>query len=352
MQKATPDFVLAPETARDLGLASNTIRVGIVGSGGRSGPHAQAYKQFGNVEIVAFCDVVKERAAARAKEFGAKAVHTDYRVLIDSGSVDAINICSINETHAEVAIRAAEAGIHVLCEKPMAQSLKECNDMIAAVEKSGVKLAVNFQNRFFPRTHWLKELIETGQMGDTIIAKGYGWTIHVWDLIQFVMGEPDHISAEWGGDQQTHRNPIIATVRFKSGHLGFMQASNRFHEPGLSETGNRLSFIGNRLTASFSLWVNELILSSTDEDYAKKMETAKSKKFTDGSLISPGVPDVADFLNAIIHDTEPTIPGREGRKSVEFIVATYKAALTGETVSLPIEISDNMYASTERPVSA
>jgi predicted dehydrogenase len=331
---------------------SKIIRAGIIGSGGRSGAHAFAYKEFGNTEIVAFCDVVEERAASRAKEFDAKAVYTDYRDLINSKSVDVISICSPNETHAEVAIMAAEAGIHVLCEKPMGQSLKECDDMIAAAEKNGVKLAVNFQSRFFPRTHWLKELIATGQMGDAIIAKGYGWTIHVWDLIRFVMGDLAHVSAEWGGAQLIYKDPIIATVRFTNGHIGFMQASNLFSEPGLSEKQNCLSFVGNKLTVSFGLWADELILSSMDGEYAKKMEEAKAEKFTNQPLFAPSVPDLVDFLNAIIHDREPTIPGKEGRKSVEFVVATYKSALTGKPVSLPIENSDNVYASTGRPVSA
>jgi len=331
---------------------SGIIRAGIVGSGGRSGAHANAYKEFGNVEIVAFCDIIEERASARAKEFGAKATYTDYRDLADSKSVDVISICSSNETHAEIAIRALEAGIHVLCEKPMAQSLKECDDMVSAAEKNGVKLACNFQSRFFPRTHWVKELIDTGQMGDAIIAKGYGWTIHVWDLIRFVMGDPARVSAEWGGTQLVHKDPIIATVRFASGHIGFMQASSRFREPGLSEKQNCLSFIGNRLTASFGLWSNELVLSSADEEYAKKMEALKAERFASQPLMAPGVPDVADFLNAVIHDKEPAIPGREGRKSVEFVVAVYKAALTGKPISLPIKLSDDMYSSTERPISA
>ena len=333
-------------------MSNKTIRVGIVGSGGRSGDHAMAYKEFGNVEIVAFCDIMEERAAARAKEFGSKAVYTDYRELINSGSVDVISICSINETHADVAIKAAEAGIHVLCEKPMAQSLKECDDMITAAKKSGVKLACNFQNRFFPRTHWVKELINAGQMGDVVIAKGYGWTIHVWDTVRFVMGDPVRISAEWGGAQRVHIDPIMAIMRFKSGHIGSMQASSRFHEPGLSEKQNCLSFVGNRLTASFSLWANELMLSSVDGEYAKKMDQAKTEWLANNSLLAPNVPDVADFLNAVIHDRKPTIPGSEGRKSVEFIVATYKAALTGRPASLPIEETDRMYNSTERPISA
>ena len=82
------------------------------------------------------------------------------------------------------------------------------------------------------------------------------------------------------------------------------------------------------------------------------MEAAKAERFAQLPLLASGVPDVADFLNAVIHDREPMIPGREGRKSVEFVVATYKAALTGQTVRLPIEPSDEMYDSTERPISA
>ena len=185
-----------------------------------------------------------------------------------------------------------------------------------------------------------------------LISKGYGWTIHVWDLVRFVMGDPARISAEWGGNQLVHKDPIMATVRFESGHLGFVQASSRFHEPGLSERLNCLSFVGNRLTATFSLWKNELMLSSVDKDYARKMEAAKAERFSDVSFMAPGVPDIADFLNAVIHDRKPTIPGEEGRKAVEFIVGTYKAALTGNSVGLPVEKSDGMYASTERPVSA
>ncbi|MEK7400295.1 MAG: Gfo/Idh/MocA family oxidoreductase [Candidatus Poribacteria bacterium] len=331
---------------------ASIIRAGIVGSGGRSSAHAHAYKEFGNVDIIAFCDVIEERAASRAKEFDAKAIYTDYLDLINSKSVDVISICSSNETHAEVTIAAAEAGIHVLCEKPMAQSLKECDDMITAAEKSGVKLAVNFQSRFFPRTHWVKQLIETGQMGDVVIAKGYGWTIHVWDLVRFVMGDLVHVSAEWGSNQLVHKDPLLATVRFANGHIGFMQASSRFSEPGLSEKQNCLSFVGRKATVSFELWSNELILSSADEEYAKKMEEAKAERFANQSLLAPSVPDIADFLNAIIHDKKLTIPGEEGRKSVEFVVATYKSALTGGPVKLPIEVSDSIYASTERPVSA
>jgi predicted dehydrogenase len=131
-----------------------------------------------------------------------------------------------------------------------------------------------------------------------------------------------------------------------------MQASSRFSEPGLSEKQNCLSFVGRKLTASFGLWSNELVLSSADEEYIKKMEEAKAERFSNQQLLAPSVPDIADFLNSIIHDKKPTIPGEEGRKSVEFVVATYKSALTGESVNLPIEVSDSMYASTERPVSA
>ncbi|MBI1922728.1 Gfo/Idh/MocA family oxidoreductase [Candidatus Poribacteria bacterium] len=338
---------------------AHKIRVGIVGSGGRAGAHASAYLNFGGTEIVAFCDIVEERAQSRAKEFGATQIYTDYRSLIAESSVDVISICSSNETHAEVTIAAAEAGIHVLCEKPMGQSLKECDDMIAAAAKSGVVLACNFQSRFFPRTHWLKSQIEAGRLGDGVIAKGYGWTIHVWDLVPYVMGSPVRVSAEWGGEQQMYRDPLLATVRFEKGsarlapskHIGLMQAS-RFHEPQLPDRHNGFHFVGSKLTASFGLWANQLILTSEDADYAAEMERAKAEAFANQPLLAPSVPDIADFLRAVIDGSKPTIPGEEGRRSIEFVTATYKAALTNQTVSLPIEPSDAAYANPGRPVSA
>jgi predicted dehydrogenase len=332
-------------------VMAHKIRVGIVGSGQRSGAHASAYLNFGGTEVVAFCDIVEERAQSRAKEFGATQAYTDYRALIEKSGVDVISICSSNETHAGVTIAAAEAGIHVLCEKPMGQSLKECDDMIAAAEKSGVVLACNFQSRFFPRTHWLKAQIEAGRLGDMVIAKGYGWTIHVWDLVPYVMGSPVRVSAEWGGEQQMYRDPLLATVRFESGHIGLMQAS-RFHEPQLPDRHNGFHFVGGKLTASFGLWANQLALTSDDADYAAEMERAKMEAFANQPLLAPSVPDIADFLRAVIDGSQPTIPGEEGRRSIEFVTATYKAALTNQTVRLPIDSSDAMYANPGRPVSA
>lgn len=331
---------------------SEVIKVGIVGSGGRSGAHGKAYSEIEGVQVLAFCDIIRERAESRATEFGAKEVYTDYRELIGNSAVDVISICSPNETHAEVAIEAANAGIHVLVEKPIAQSLRECDEMMAAAQKNGVKLACNFQSRFFPRSHWVKKLIETGKMGDVVIAKGYGWTIHVWDLVRWIMGEPTRIFAEWGGEKMVYKDPLLATVRFASGHLGFMQASTRFHEPGLSGKQNCFSFVGNQLTASFGLWANELVLSSVDEAYLKEMEAAKTREFSEQPLMASGVPDILDFLNAIKDDREPTVSGMEGRKSVEFVTATYKAAFTEKPVSLPIEKSDEMYNSPGCIISA
>lgn len=328
------------------------IKVGIVGSGRRSSAHANSFSKREDVELIAFCDIVKEKAESKAEEFGAEKIYTDYRELLRESPVDAISICSPNETHAQIAIDAADAGKHVLVEKPMAQSLKECDDMIDAANKNDVKLACNFQSRFFPRSHFLKELIETRKMGDVVIAKGYGWTIHVWDLVRWMMGEPKRVFAEWGGEKRVYKDPLLATARFASGHLGYMQASTHFHEPGLSEKQNCLSFVGNKLTASFGLWQDELLLNSENEDYLKEMEAKKEEVFSDQPLIASGVPDIPDFLNAIKENREPTISGKEARLSIEFVTAAYKAALSEKPVSLPIDASDKMYSSPGKIISA
>jgi predicted dehydrogenase len=331
---------------------AQSIRVGIVGSGARSGAHARAFLDVPGVEVVAFCDIVRERAESRAAEFGAAGVYEDYRALIHDGGIEVVSVCASNELHAEVAIEAAQSGMHVLVEKPMAQSLRECDEMIAAARRNGVKLAVNFQSRFFPRSHWIRELLATGRLGDAVVAKGYGWTIHVWDTIQWMMGEPLRVSAEWSGEQRIYRDPLLATVRFASGHLGFMQASAPFHEPVLSEKQHYLSFVGNRATASYGLWANELTLGAREAGVLAELDAARQERFGGGPLLAGGVPDIPDFIRAIREDGQPTVPGEEGRKSVEFVTGVYKAALSGQMVEFPIASSDPAYADPGRPVSA
>ena len=103
-------------------------------------------------EIVAFCDVIEERAVKAAKEFGTPdaKVYTDYRELLKDESIEVVHICTPNVSHSEIAIAAFEAKKNVYCEKPMSHSTEEAEKMVEAWKKSGMQFTVGYQNRFRP----------------------------------------------------------------------------------------------------------------------------------------------------------------------------------------------------------
>ena len=98
-------------------MAEKDIRAGVVGCGGISNMHIEGYKSFDRAQVVAVCDIDEARAKAKAEEHGGLEWYTDYQKLFESEDIDAVSVCTSSPTHVEIAIAAAESGIHVLCEK-------------------------------------------------------------------------------------------------------------------------------------------------------------------------------------------------------------------------------------------
>src|SRR5690625_1789904 len=141
------------------------LRVGVIGCGSIAKfRHLPEYGANKNVDIVAVCDVVESRAKEMAENYGA-AAYTDYKDVIADKTIDVISVCLPNYLHAPVSIAAADAGKHVLCEKPMATSREEAEQMIAAAEKSGTKLMIAHNQRFVSSHEKAKEIIESGSIG-------------------------------------------------------------------------------------------------------------------------------------------------------------------------------------------
>src|SRR5256712_10723916 len=125
-------------------MAGRKLGVGIVGCGEISVAHHKAYSQLGDyVELVALSDVVEPIARRRAQEFGVETVHGDYHELIADPRVDVVAICTPHYLHAPVAIAAANAGKHVLVEKPMCMNVGEVNEMVEAARRNNVKLTMS-----------------------------------------------------------------------------------------------------------------------------------------------------------------------------------------------------------------
>lgn len=153
---------------------SNKLKIAIVGCGGiANGKHMPSLSRQKDAEMVAFCDIVEERAQKAAKTYGVEgaAVYTDYTELLKAGGFDIVHVCTPNDSHSVITIAALEAGNHVMCEKPMAKTTAQAQEMLDAAKRTGMKLSVAYQNRYRSDSEYLKALCENGELGDIYYAK-------------------------------------------------------------------------------------------------------------------------------------------------------------------------------------
>ena len=141
------------------------IRIGVVGAGIWGTMHARAYSQYPLVELVGICDLDEERARKVADEYAIPKVFTDVELLLDE-NLDGISVATPDNTHTAIVLKAAAKGVHILVEKPLATTLVECNAMLAAAEKAGVYLMVDWHNRWNPPIYYAWKSIQTGELGE------------------------------------------------------------------------------------------------------------------------------------------------------------------------------------------
>jgi predicted dehydrogenase len=152
---------------------AKTLRVGLIGSGFMGRAHSNAWRQAphffplkARVELHTICGRNRAHVEAARVQLGWQLASTDWREVVESPLVDIVDICTANDSHAEIAIAAARAGKHVLCEKPLALNLVESEKMLAAVRKSHVKHMVLFNYRRVPAVAFARQMIDSGQLGE------------------------------------------------------------------------------------------------------------------------------------------------------------------------------------------
>ena len=344
------------------------VRVGLVGCGKIAVTHAQALSQLAEADFVACCDRDVERAKLMAAEHGVPGVYGDLDELLASGTIDAILCCTPHPAHEPVVVAAAKAGVHVLCEKPIATTLAESDRMIAAAEEGGIEFGVIFQRRFWPAAQRMRDAIDAGKLGNTTFgsctvrlwrgpdyfasdpwrgtwaAEGGGvlmnQAVHAIDHFQWYMGRAVEVYGKIAtlrhGAYIDVEDTAVATVVFENGGLGVINCTSTYERPA----GFRVEIHGDS-GAAISYWErNEGELGVNDLWTIPGEEANREQWLTedDGKV---GFPDyhilqVGEFLQALLAKRAPAVTGKEARKSLEIILAIYESNRTGVPVKLPM----------------
>ncbi len=168
---------------------NKTLRIGLIGYGLMGRAHANAYKRVGDFfpelryrpRLEAICGRNQSRVNAFAEQWGVESFETDWNALVARDDIDAIDICTPNDMHAEIALAAAAAGKMVLCEKPLARTVAEAQPMVEAVEKAGVKNTVWYNYRRVPAVTLAKQIVDSGKLGKIFHFRSnflQDWTIN------------------------------------------------------------------------------------------------------------------------------------------------------------------------------
>lgn len=339
------------------------IRFGVIGCGRIAPNHGQSILDSPKAILVAAADVILERAKAYTRKFGGQP-YSDYAELLKRPDVDAVSICTPSGMHSGIGIDAARAGKHVLVEKPMALSLKDADALIAACQQNGVNLGVVHQNRFNPAIVRLRKALEASRFGqlnqgsalvrwnrDQAYYDQAPWrgtwaqdggclmnqSIHNIDLLQWMMGPVESVHAFTATRLRRieAEDNAVAVLRFSSGALGLIESSVTVYPKNLEET---LAIFGATGTVSVGgVAVNRIQawrFAEGDDEAQVLAEQAADPATVYGYGHRP---TIDAFVDAIRNDGDPPVPGTEGRKALEIILAIYKSSRTGQPVQLPLQ---------------
>jgi UDP-N-acetylglucosamine 3-dehydrogenase len=338
------------------------LKVAVIGCGSIAiHRHVPEYADNPNVEIVAFVDKVIERAEKLAAKYGGTArAYTDYKEMLKKEKIDAASVCLPNALHAPVSIDVANAGAHVLCEKPMAVSAEEAEAMIEAAKKNNVFLMIGHNQRYMPPHMKAKEILKSGKLGKVLTFRtsfGHpgpeGWSIdgrgswffdkpqafvgamgdlgvHKSDLIRWLL---DDEVAEVGAFVGTlHKegtevdDNATCILRMNSGAVGSLVASWTYYRGEDNST---------------VLWCENGVMkigTHPEDQVIVELRNGTVEKYKVGGIstnekqLASGVVDA--FVESILTNTPPMISGEEGAKSLAVILAALESQETGAIVKV------------------
>jgi predicted dehydrogenase len=349
------------------------VKIGVIGTGSIARFHLEAYARHPDAEIVAVADRNLERARATAETFGARRAYADPAELLADPEVEAVSVCTWNDSHTPWAIAAIRAGKHVLVEKPMSRTPEEAAELQRVVEASDRILQVGFVRRHSPNAQVLKTFIDNGDLGEIYYARASlirragnpgGWFadksisgggplidigVHVVDLCWYLMGSPTAVTvsansytrlgnrsnittlprytvADYDPTTNTVEDMVNALVRFDNGASMLLEASYSLHAVRDSID---VSVFGDKGGAQL-----EPELEIATERYGSivnEVPQIASRTFE----MDPGFRnEIANFVDAIRGRAPSVAPVAHGAEITRILAAIYASAEAGAEIRL------------------
>jgi len=355
------------------------VRIGVIGCGGiAKGKHFPALSKIDEVELVAFCDVVEERAVKAKEKFGTEesVVYTDYKELLKDKTIDAVHVLTPNRSHSFITIDALNADKHVLCEKPMAKTYKEAKDMAETAKKTGKILTIGYQYRCGPEALYLKEVCNAGDLGDIYYAKAHAlrrravptWGVflnefeqgggplidigtHSLDMTLWMMDnykakmvvgttyaklrdqkECGNAWGDWDQSQFTVEDSAFGFIVMENGATIILESSWALNTLDVDEA--KTTLCGTKAGADMrdGLRINGVRFN---KQYITKPDLkAGGVEYFDGETQSPADIEARNYIDAITKGTELRVKPEQALAVTQILEAIYESAKTGKPVYL------------------
>ncbi len=346
---------------------SDRVRVGLIGSQFISSIHAESLKRCSSAELYAVSSPSEGHAEAFAKRFEIPHYFTDHRRMLKMEEIDMVVIGAPNFFHCQIAVDAAEAGKHIVCEKPLCMNLAEADRMIEAARSSSVKLMYAEELCFAPKYVRLKQLLDEGALGAPVLIKqsekhsgphathfwdversGGGVTMdmgcHAIEFFRWVLGRPKikSVYAQMGTYVHTDKTKgddnSILLIEFETGVMGLAEES----WTKLGGMDDRAEIHGSKGVGYADLLRGNAIETYSSVGYGYAVEKAGSTLGWSFAIYEEawnyGFPqEFEHFVDCVQNDREPAVTGDDGRAVLEVIFAAYESARTGRKVELPFK---------------
>ncbi|RXZ81187.1 gfo/Idh/MocA family oxidoreductase [Paenibacillaceae bacterium] len=353
------------------------VKVGIIGCGGiATGKHMPSLAKVKEAQMVAFCDIVRDRAEDAKNKYGnnESAVYENYHDLLQDPSIEVVHVCTPNDSHAEIAIAALEAGKHVMCEKPMAKTAADARKMLEVAKRTGKKLSIGYQNRFRADSRYLKQACQSGELGEVYYAKAHAirrravptWGVfldeekqgggplidigtHALDLALWMMdnykpkavlGRTYHKLSQnenaanawgpWDPAKFTVEDSAFAMITMENGASIVLESSWALNSLDIDEA--KVSLSGTKAGADMK---DGLRFNGEHNSrlYVNKVElNSGGVAFYEGSSEDPAELEARAWIDSVINDTDLVVTAEQALVVSEILEAIYESARTGQAV--------------------